>query len=255
VTPFHGDKTMDAHLIQCRSVAKAYRKGQGDVVALKDVNWDVAAGEFVALMGPSGSGKSTLLHLLAGLDSPTAGTVKVAGAEVSSLPHELRARWRARNVAIIFQSFNLVPVLTAAENVDLPLALKTLPRTERRRRVRTALELVGLGDRADHRPHQLSYGQEQRVAIARALVTDPPLLLADEPTGNLDSAAAEEVMGLFQAVSERFGTTIVMVTHDPRAAQAARTVRRLDKGMLLPAEAPAPLAASAPASAFELLHA
>jgi putative ABC transport system ATP-binding protein len=225
--------------IECRDVSKVYRKGQSDVVALDGVTLDVDAGDFVALMGPSGSGKSTLLHLIAGLDSPTSGTIRVEGAEVSTLPLSKRTAWRARHIAFIFQSFNLIPVLTAFQNVDLALSLKPLTRRARRARVTTALELVQLADRADHYPHQLSYGQEQRVAIARALVSDAPMLLADEPTGNLDAPSADEVIRLFETIGREFKTTIIVVTHDPLVAARARTVRHLEKGRLRPLAEPA----------------
>jgi putative ABC transport system ATP-binding protein len=217
-------------LIACRDLSRKYRKGETEVLALDGLNLEVTAGEFLAVMGPSGSGKSTLLNLLAGLDSPTEGSVVIAETEVSTLSQAERTRWRAKTIGFVFQTFNLIPVLTAAENVDLPLALKRLGRGERRERVATALELVGLADRADHYPHQLSQGQEQRVGIARAIVTDPPIILADEPTGNLDAAAAAEVVELFKVLAERFGKTVIMVTHDSRMARQAARVLGLAKG-------------------------
>jgi putative ABC transport system ATP-binding protein len=223
-------KAAVATAIECRNLSKKYRKGETEVVALDGLDLEVGEGEFLAVMGPSGSGKSTLLHLLAGLDTPTSGMVMAAGTEVSSLSQAERTRWRAANVGFVFQTFNLIPVLTACENVDLPLALKPLTRHERRLRVQTALELVALLDRADHYPHQLSQGQEQRVGIARALVSDPPILLADEPTGNLDAASADEVVHLFHLLASQFGKTVVMVTHDARMAEQAGRVVRLDKG-------------------------
>jgi putative ABC transport system ATP-binding protein len=217
-------------MISCRDLSRKYQKGETEVLALDGLDLEVTAGEFLAVMGPSGSGKSTLLNLLAALDSPSRGSVTVAGTEVSALSQAERSRWRAKTVGFVFQTFNLIPVLTAFENVDLPLALKPLGRRERRERVATALELVGLADRADHYPHQLSQGQEQRVGIARAIVTDPPIVLADEPTGNLDAAAAAEVVELFNVLAERFGKTVVMVTHDPRMARQAARVLGLAKG-------------------------
>jgi putative ABC transport system ATP-binding protein len=220
-------------LIECKRLGKRYHKGEIEVIALDGLDLVFDEGEFVAVMGPSGSGKSTLLNLIAGLDSPTSGTLTVAGVEVPRLSQSERSRWRAANVGFVFQTFNLIEVLTAAENVDLPLALKPLGRRERRERVQTALELVGLADRADHYPRQLSQGQEQRVAIARALVADPPLVLADEPTGNLDSAAAVEVVNLFQLLSEQFAKTVVMVTHDAQMAAHAQRIVQLEKGRLL----------------------
>jgi len=220
-------------LIRCEGLSRKYRKGDTEVVALDDVTLEVADGEFLAVMGPSGSGKSTLLNLLAGLDTPTAGGVVIGGAEVSALSQAERTAWRAAHVGFVFQTFNLIPVLTAFENVNLPLALTPLSRGERRERVATALALVDLTDRADHYPHQLSQGQEQRVGIARAIVTDPAIVLADEPTGNLDTDSADEVVRLFQILAEKFGKTVVMVTHDPRMAGAASRREALEKGRLV----------------------
>jgi putative ABC transport system ATP-binding protein len=204
------------------------------VTALSQINLEIEEGDFVALMGPSGSGKTTLLNILAGIDQPTSGTVRVGDIEVERLGEDKLAKWRNRHVGFVFQSFNLIPVLTAFENVELPLMLTGLTKKERREHVMTALKLVGLTDRVDHYPKQLSGGQEQRVAIARAIVTDPTLLLADEPTGNLDARSAEEVLSLFSRLNSELKKTIVMVTHDPRAAHYAKTERHLDKGILLP---------------------
>jgi putative ABC transport system ATP-binding protein len=201
---------------------------------LKDANIDVQKGEFVALMGPSGSGKSTLLHLIAAMDRATDGEIRVLGENLRALSDREIAHWRNAHIGFVFQSFNLIPVLTAIENVELPLKLTSLTRNERMEHAETALRLVGLGDRLKHFPRQLSGGQEQRVAIARAIVTDPDLILADEPTGNLDAASAQDVLHLLQRLNAEFGKTIVMVTHDPHAAKFATKVRHLEKGELLP---------------------
>jgi putative ABC transport system ATP-binding protein len=214
------------------NVRKIYRRDAEEIVVLDGVTVAVGDGEFVALMGPSGSGKTTLLNLIAGIDRPTSGRVIVAGTEVSALSENELARWRSRNVGFIFQFYNLIPVLTAAENVELPLLLTGLSRRERRERALTALRVVGLADRAKHYPRQLSGGQEQRVAIARAVVTDPAVLVADEPTGDLDAHSAEEILDLMQALNQDFGKTIVMVTHDPRAARRAQVEHHLQKGVL-----------------------
>ena len=219
-----------AAVIECRHLTRRYRKGDTEVVALDGLDLTVPPRQFLAVMGPSGSGKSTLLNLLAGLDTPSEGSVHMAGTEVSSLSQAERTRWRAVTIGFVFQTFNLIPVLTAFENVNLPLALKPMSRAERRERVTTALDLVGLADRADHYPHQLSQGQEQRVGIARAIVTDPPIVLADEPTGNLDATAAGEVVKLFQLLTDRFDKTVVMVTHDARMARQASRILGLSKG-------------------------
>ena len=213
-------------------VRKTYRRGAEEILVLNGLTLDVADGEFVALMGPSGSGKTTLLNLVAGIDKPTSGRVVVAGTEVSALGEADLARWRSRNVGFIFQFYNLIPVLTALENVELPLLLTNLTRRERRDRAMTALRVVGLADRSKHYPRQLSGGQEQRVAIARAIVTDPAVLVADEPTGDLDARSAEEILALMETLNAEFGKTIVMVTHDPRAAHRAHTEHHLDKGVL-----------------------
>jgi len=220
-------------LIRVRGVDKTYRRGGETIHVLQGLNLDVEGGEFVAFMGPSGSGKTTLLNLLGGLDVPSAGTVVVDGDEISHLSGPRLAQWRARHVGFIFQMYNLLPVLTAFQNVELPLLLTNLSRAERRRHVGVALGLVGLADRMDHFPRQLSGGQEQRVAIARALVADPTFLLCDEPTGDLDRKSADEVMGLLGRLSSEFGKTILMVTHDPRAAERAGTLLHLDKGVLV----------------------
>jgi putative ABC transport system ATP-binding protein len=221
-------------IVQIRDVSKIYRQGDINVVALNRVSLDIAAGEFVALMGPSGSGKSTLLHILAGIDRATSGAVLVQGADVANLNESGLADWRNRNVGFVFQSFNLIPVLTAAENVELPLLLTALGRRERREQVRIALELVGLGDRGHHRPDQMSGGQQQRVAIARALVTDPALIVADEPTGNLDAKSATDVLTMLQGLSRDAGKTVIMVTHDPKAAGYGSRSLHLEKGEIVP---------------------
>jgi putative ABC transport system ATP-binding protein len=204
------------------------------VTALKEVDIDVQKGEFVALMGPSGSGKSTLLHLIAAMDYATAGEIRVLGHNLRELNDRQIAHWRNENVGFIFQSFNLIPVLTAMENVELPLKLTNLKKQERLDHAATALKLVGLGDRMSHFPRQLSGGQEQRVAIARAIVTDPALILADEPTGNLDAGSAQEILTILSRLNKEFGKTVVMVTHDPHAAHFATHIRHLEKGELLP---------------------
>ena len=220
-------------LVRLRGVTKTFRTRSEDVTPLRELDLDVAEGEFLALMGPSGSGKTTLLNLVAGIDRPTSGTVEVAGEDIGTMSPRALARWRTRNVGFVFQQYNLVPVLSAWENVEVPLLLLPLSRAERERKVRVALEAVGLLDRASHLPRALSGGQQQRVAVARALVAGPRLVLADEPTGNLDEAAAEAVLGLLRALHARFGQTFVLVTHDARAAAAAERVIRLDKGRIL----------------------
>ncbi len=220
-------------IVQIRNLTKLYRHGDLDVTALDNVSLDIAAGEFIALMGPSGSGKSTLLHIIAGIDRPTSGQCLVQGTDVGSLSETQLADWRNNHVGFVFQTFNLIPVLTAFENVELPLLLTSLSAAERRAHVTAALELVGLGDRMRHLPRQLSGGQEQRVAIARALVTDPTLLVADEPTGNLDAHSATEVLSLLQTLNHAAGKTIIMVTHDPKAAAYAGRTLHLEKGELL----------------------
>jgi putative ABC transport system ATP-binding protein len=220
-------------LIRIRDLGKVYRRGGQAIPVLLDIQLDVRAGEFVALMGPSGSGKSTLLNLIAGIDRPTSGTIEIDGIDIATLGEGQLADWRAANVGFIFQFYNLLPVLTAFENVELPLLLTGLSARERRLRVETLLGLVGLGDRADHRPGELSGGQQQRVAIARALVTDPQLIVADEPTGDLDRHTGEEVLQLMGRLVRELGKTIVMVTHDPKAAASAQRVVHLEKGVLV----------------------
>jgi putative ABC transport system ATP-binding protein len=220
-------------LIRIRGIAKSYRRGDQDLPVLLGIDLDVLPGEFVALMGPSGSGKSTLLNLIAGIDSPSAGTIEIAGTDIGTLGEGALADWRAEHVGFIFQFYNLMPVLNAAENVELPLLLTGLSARERRERVAQALALVGLTDRADHVPSELSGGQQQRVAIARALVTDPTLIVADEPTGDLDRTTGEEVLGLLSRLVSELGKTIVMVTHDPKAAARAGRLVHLEKGVLV----------------------
>jgi putative ABC transport system ATP-binding protein len=219
-------------MVDVRDVRKVYRRGTEEVVVLDGLNLDVQEGDFAALMGPSGSGKTTLLNLIAGIDKPTSGDVLVAGTNVARLSETELADYRSHNVGFIFQFYNLIPVLTATENVALPLLLTSLSKKERRERALTALKVVGLADRADHYPRQLSGGQEQRVAIARAFVTDPKVLVADEPTGDLDATSAEEILQLMETLNQEFKKTIVMVTHDPRAAERAHTQHHLEKGVL-----------------------
>jgi len=218
--------------LEVRKVTKTYPSRSEDVTPLKELDLDVAQGEFVALMGPSGSGKTTLLNLIAGIAQPTSGTVRVGADEISSMSVRALAHWRTRHVGFVFQQYNLIPVLSAAENVEVPLLLLPLSRAERRAKVATALEAVGLSDRAHHQPRALSGGQQQRVAVARALVAGPDLVLADEPTGNLDETAAEAILALLSTLHRRFGQTFVMVTHDPRAAATAERIVRLDKGRI-----------------------
>jgi len=219
-------------LVQIRGLAKDYKRGVETVHVLEKLDLDIREGDFLALMGPSGSGKSTLLNLIGGLDRPSSGTLEVAGQRVDSMGDGALARWRANNVGFVFQMYNLLPVLTAERNVELPLLLTRLSRSERRKRVEAALSLVGLQDRAKHRPRELSGGQEQRVGIARAIVSDPTLLLCDEPTGDLDRKSGDEVLNLLQALNQRHGKTIVMVTHDPHAAARASHTLHLTKGQL-----------------------
>ena len=223
---------MAGPLVRIRDLYKEYRRGPEVVHVLDGLSLDIEAGEFVALMGPSGSGKSTLLNLLGGLDRPTAGVLEVQGIDLGRLGEADLARWRAGNVGFVFQMYNLLPVLTAERNVELPLLLSDLPAAERLRRARTALALVGLAERARHRPRELSGGQEQRVGIARAIVTDPVLLLCDEPTGDLDRRSGDEILDLLQALNAQ-GKTIVMVTHDPHAAERASRLLHLEKGRLV----------------------
>jgi putative ABC transport system ATP-binding protein len=221
-------------VIETKGLTKTFKRDEFQVTALKDADIEIHKGEFVALMGPSGSGKSTLLHLIAAMDRPTGGAIAVLGEDLRSLSDRQIARWRNEHIGFIFQSFNLIPVLTALENVELPLKLTKLNKQERNDHAATALKLVGLGDRLGHFPRQLSGGQEQRVAIARAIVSDPDLILADEPTGNLDAQSANEVLTLLSRLNKEFGKTIIMVTHDPHAAKFATSVRFLEKGALLP---------------------
>jgi len=222
-----------APVVVTRHLTKLYRQGEINVTALNNVSIEIARGEFLVLMGPSGSGKSTLLHILAGIDRPTSGEVRVQNIDLAKLGESALADWRNQNVGFVFQTFNLIPVLTAFENVELPLLLTRLNGRERRRQVQTALDLVGLGDRMKHLPRQLSGGQEQRVAIARAIVTDPQLIVADEPTGNLDANSAQEVLTMLQALSRDAGKTVLMVTHDPKAAAFGSRSIHLEKGELV----------------------
>jgi putative ABC transport system ATP-binding protein len=219
-------------IVEIKNLIKTYRRGTQIVPVLEDITFDICEGEFLALMGPSGSGKSTLLNIVAGIDKADSGTVTVGGIDISTLSEADLAQWRAVNVGFIFQFYNLIPVLTAYENVEMPLLLTGLSRKERNIHVETALSVVNLTDRLDHYPSQLSGGQQQRVAIARAIVTDPTILVADEPTGDLDRVSAQDVLGLMARLNQEFGKTIIMVTHDPRAAEHAHLVRHLEKGVL-----------------------
>jgi len=229
------DIATQTKVVQVRNVSKIFKRDAFEVKALDDVSIEIAGGEFLALMGPSGSGKTTLLNMIAAIDKPTAGELLVLGENVFRLSDAQSARWRNTHIGYVFQTFNLIPVLTAFENVELPLLLTNLNPQQRRDHVMTALRLVGLEERVNHLPKQLSGGQEQRVAIARAIVSDPTLLLADEPTGDLDSHSATEVLEILKRLNEDFHKTIVMVTHDPHAASYAHLTRHLEKGMLLPA--------------------
>ena len=220
-------------MISCQSISKSYRKGANTVTPLENLNLEVPRGEFLALMGPSGSGKTTLLNLISGIDSPTTGTLLIDGENIAGFSRKQLTKWRSQKVGYIFQMYHLIPVLTAFENVELPLLITPLSRAERRKKVEEALDLVGLMDRSHHTPAELSGGQEQRVAIARALVGDPPLLVADEPTGDLDRESANGILSLLQSLSRDKGKTIVMVTHDARAAAAAHRTLHLEKGVLL----------------------
>jgi putative ABC transport system ATP-binding protein len=221
-------------LIQVRGLDKRYRRGSEEIDVLQGLNLDVDKGEFVAFMGPSGSGKTTLLNLLGGLDVPSAGSITVAGDEITHMSRRKLTQWRARHVGFVFQMYNLIPVLTAYQNVELPLLLTSLSKAERRKHVETSLGLVGLADRMRHYPRQLSGGQEQRVTIARAIVSDPTFLLCDEPTGDLDRKSADEIMDIIQRLVKEYGKTVLMVTHDPLVAQRADTTLHLDKGTLEP---------------------
>lgn len=223
-------------LIRIRGLSKAYQRGGQTLPVLVNIDLDVQPGEFIALMGPSGSGKSTLLNLIAGIDQPTTGRIEIGGVDIATLSETQLADWRAAHVGFIFQFYNLMPVLTAFENVELPLLLTGLSRRQRHEHVNAALAMVQLSDRADHHPNELSGGQQQRVAIARALVTDPQLIVADEPTGDLDRATGEEVLNLMQTLQRELGKTIVMVTHDPKAAARAGRLVHLEKGVLVPGD-------------------
>jgi putative ABC transport system ATP-binding protein len=223
----------DAVLVEIRGLTKYYQRGGQIIPVLVDINLDVRVGDYLALMGPSGSGKSTLLNLIAGIDKPSGGAIRVAGVDIGRLSDADLAAWRASHVGFIFQFYNLMPVLTAFENIELPLLLAALSRRERRERVEIALSLVALTDRADHYPGELSGGQQQRVAIARALVTDPTLIVADEPTGDLDRVTGEEILALLDRLNRELGKTILLVTHDPKAAEKARRIVHLEKGVLI----------------------
>jgi putative ABC transport system ATP-binding protein len=220
-------------VVSIKGVAKAYQRGSQNVAVLEDITFDIQRGEFLALMGPSGSGKSTLLNLIAGIDKVDRGSIVVNGVDIVSLDESSLASWRAAHVGFIFQFYNLIPVLTAFENVELPLLLSSLSRKERRDHAEAALSVVNLEDRMDHYPSELSGGQQQRVAIARAIVTDPTILVADEPTGDLDRISAGDILGLIGRLNSEFGKTVIMVTHDPRAAEKARTIRYLEKGLMV----------------------
>lgn len=221
------------HIIELRKVSKSYYRAKEKLEVLSDLDLDIEEGSFEALMGPSGSGKSTLLNIIAGLDRASAGQVTVAGSDLTTMNDNRRARWRAGNIGFIFQTYNMMPVLTALENVELPLLLTDLPASERRKRAETALRVVGLEGRSSHYPRQLSGGQEQRVTIARAIVGDPKLIVADEPTGDLDRHSADEILALLEKLNKEFNKSILMVTHDPAAAERAKKVHHLDKGRLL----------------------
>ena len=219
-------------IVQIRQLTKSYRRGGQVVSVLTNISFDINSGEFIALMGPSGSGKSTLLNLIAGIDKPDSGSLKVNGRNIATLSEAELADWRAANVGFIFQFYNLMPVLTAFENVELPLLLTRLSRDQRQERVELALSMVGLTDRVEHYPSELSGGQQQRVAIARAFITDPVILVADEPTGDLDRASADDILAMLQRLNREMGKTIIMVTHDPYAAKSAHSIRHLEKGEL-----------------------
>jgi putative ABC transport system ATP-binding protein len=223
----------DESIVKLRGVAKTYARGGEEVRVLENLDLDVPAASYEALMGPSGSGKTTLLNLIAGLDRPSSGTVEVSGKHLEGLGEGALAKWRSSTIGFVFQSYNLLPVLTALENVELPLLLTSLGSAERKKRAQTALRVVGLEDRMQHYPRQLSGGQEQRVAIARAIVNDPTIIVADEPTGDLDRKAADEILTLLDKLNTQLGKTILMVTHDPAAAERAKIIRRLDKGKLV----------------------
>jgi len=219
-------------IVQIKNIFKSYKRGSQILPVLQDITLDIAEGEFIALMGPSGSGKTTLLNLIAGIDKADRGIIRVGGVDITTLNETELAHWRSLHVGFIFQFYNLIPVLTAFENVELPLLLTSLSRKERKEHVRMALQIVNLSDRVAHYPSQLSGGQQQRVAIARAVVTDPAILVADEPTGDLDRISAKEILELMERLVHELGKTIIMVTHDPRAAETAHVIRHLDKGIL-----------------------
>jgi putative ABC transport system ATP-binding protein len=224
--------SMGHPLVEIKNLYKSYYRGGQQIPVLQDLSLDIPEGEFIALMGPSGSGKTTLLNLIAGIDQADQGMIRIAGTDISLLNEMELARWRSGNIGFIFQFYNLLPVLTAYENIELPLLLTALSRQERRRHVEMALKVVGLTDRMDYYPKELSGGQQQRVAIARAVITDPTIIVADEPTGDLDKNSAQEILGLLEGLNQEFGKTIIMVTHDPRAAQTAHKLIYLDKGVL-----------------------
>jgi putative ABC transport system ATP-binding protein len=224
---------MPESMVEVRKVTKVYQRGKQKIEVLHGLDLEIPKGDFVALMGPSGSGKTTLLNLIGGLDQPTSGEIRVGGSRIDQLSSGELARWRAHNVGFVFQFYNLMPVLTAERNVELPLLLTRLSSAQRKKNVAVALQVVGLADRAKHKPRELSGGQEQRVAIARALVSDPQLLVCDEPTGDLDRKTADEILGLIQVLNREHGKTVVMVTHDPKAAEFARRILHLEKGQLL----------------------
>ena len=224
---------MSEKFIEIKNVQKSYWRDTLEIPVLENINLDIMKGDFLALMGPSGTGKTTLLNLIAGIDRPSTGQIFVDGTDIAPLSESMLAKWRSDNVGFVFQFYNLMPVLTAFENVELPLLLTKMSKKERKQQVETALSVVGLADRMHHYPNQLSGGQEQRVAIARAIATDPSFILADEPTGDLDKVSAEEIMSLLSQLNDRFGKTIIMVTHDPRAAEKAKIQIHLDKGELI----------------------
>jgi len=228
-------------IVRVERLSKLFRRDSTEIIALNDVSLEVAEGEFVALMGPSGSGKTTLLNIIAGIDRPSAGHLYIGETDIAELDDDELAEWRNQQIGFIFQTLNLIPVLTALENVELPLLLTRLSKKERREHAETALGLVGLSDRLGHYPRQLSGGQEQRVAIARAIVTDPALILADEPTGDLDSHSAQEILNILTKLNQEYGKTVVVVTHDPHAARHAGKIRYLEKGELLPEGSPPPV--------------
>jgi len=219
-------------VVEIRHLSKSYRRGEQILPVLNDISFDIPEGEFLALMGPSGSGKSTLLNLIAGIDKPDSGEIRIGGVDITSLSESQLADWRASHVGFVFQFYNLIPVLTAFENVELPLLLTHLSSQQRKQHVETALSMMGLSDRLQHYPSELSGGQQQRVAIARAVITDPTILVADEPTGDLDRASADDILNLLRRLNRELGKTIILVTHDPHAAHSARVIRHLDKGAL-----------------------